>query len=150
MITDKMSQAVNMRYTKIQRLIGLLCGEDNTILDEIVRTGFTRPFNVGRKITVDGERLWIKNKSYMPYELQKITINTEGSLAVYDSSGKKLCGWSLLNVSVKNIELFCVWARKYHVPAETVSGKHERIFQWGVLALTVLLVVVFRLLRIFN
>lgn len=131
MIADKMSQAESVRYAKIQRLIGLLCGEDKTILDGIISKGFTEPFDVGRKITIDGETIWIKNKSYTSSELQKIIINTEGSLAVYDSSGRKICGWLLLNVSVKNIELFCVWARKYHVQAETVSGKHERIFQWG-------------------
>ena len=150
MLANKMTLAVSARYTKINNLIQILCGQDKIILDEIIEEGLNEPFNVGRKITIDGETLRIKNKSYKLSELQKITINTEGSLAVYGSSGRKLCGWSLLNVSVKNIELLCVWARKYHVPAETVSGKHERIFQWGVLVLVILIVGFFKYLRIFN
>lgn len=140
----KMSQAESMRYAKIQRQIDLLCGKDKTILDDMAKNGMNESFYVGKKITVNGENIIIKNKTYAPYELQKVTINTEGSLAIYDQSGKKLCGSIFLNVSTKNVELFSLWVRKHKVQAEVISGKRERIFQWFLFVLALLVFVLFR------
>lgn len=144
----KMSQAESMRYAKIQRQIDLLCGKDKTILDEMAKDGMKEPFHVGKKITVNDNTIRIKNKTYAPSEL-KVTINTEGSMAIYDYSGKKLCGSISLNVSTKNVELFSLWARRHNVPAEVVSGKRERIFQWVVFAVAFLVIILVRFLRIY-
>lgn len=150
MRVNKMPQAEELRYAKIQRVIDLLCGKDKTILDDMLGDGFNKPFNVGRKITVHGKNITIKNKVYNPFELQKVTINTEGTLSIYDQSGRKLCGGIFLNVSTKNIELFSLWVRKYNVPAQVVSGKRERMFQWSIFALALLVVVLLKFLRIFD
>lgn len=150
MRTDKMAQAEAMRYAKIQRLVDLLCQKDETILDKLAEESFHEAFNVGKKIHIDGNHIIIKKQSYTPCELQKITINTEGSLSIYGNNGRKLCGWIDLNVSVANIELFCLWARKHHVSAEVVSGKGERIFQFSILAIGILAIVLFRVLKILN
>lgn len=145
MLTDKMAQAETTRYAKIQRLINLLCQKDENILTILSGNSFNKPFKVGRKITIDGQKITVKNRTYDYYDLQKVTINTEGSMSIYDRSGRKLCGWVELNLSVKNIELFCLWARKYNVPAEVLSGKRERIFQWLILAVAVLILVMVRI-----
>lgn len=150
MRTDKMAQTETIRYAKIQRLIDLLCQKDKTILDNIAEDSFYESFNVGKRIRIDGNHIIIKKQSYTPCELQKITINTEGSLSIYGSNGRKLCGWIDLNISVANIELFCLWARKHHVSAEVVSGKGERILQFSILAIGILGIVLFRVLRILN
>lgn len=42
---------------------------------------------------------------------------------MYNRDGRKLCGSVWLNSSTKNIEMFCVWVRKYRVPVEVVTGK---------------------------
>lgn len=145
MRADKMAQAEAMRYAKIQRLIHLLCQKDEGILHNIAGNSFNKPIKVGRKIIIDGQKITIKNKTYDYYDLQKITINTEGSMAIYDRSGRKLCNWINLNLSVKNIELFCLWAGKYKVPAEVLSGKGERIIQWLIFTVAVLVIVVIRI-----
>lgn len=147
MLTDKMALAESARYAKIQRLINLLCQKDKNILTILSEDSFNKPFKVGRKITVDGQKITVKNKTYDYYDLQKVTINTEGSMAIHDRSGRKLCGWIELNLSVKNIELFCLWARKYNVPAEVLPGKGERIFQWLIVAVSVVICVLFRIFR---
>lgn len=149
MRASKMKQAQNMRYAKIERLTDLLCRKDHTIFDDIIGDEIDKPFKVGKRITVEGERIVIKNKAYDCSDLKRVSINTEGSFSVYDRSGKKLCGWAELNLSVENIELFCIWVRKKGVPAESVSGKGERTVQW-VIALSILAVIVFiRALRFF-
>lgn len=86
MIVNKMAKAENMRYAKIQRLIHLLCQEDKTILDDIMEDSVNQSFHVGRKIMVNDRTITVKNKTYMPSE-SKVTINTEGSMAIYDHSG---------------------------------------------------------------
>lgn len=145
-----MAQAEELRYAKIKRVIDLLCGKDKTILDDMIGDGFNKPFNVGRRITVHGNNIRIKNKVYNPFELQKVTINTEGTLSIYNQSGRKLCSGIFLNVSTKNIELFSLWVRKYNVPTEVVSGKRERIFQWFIFALVLLVLVLLKILRLSN
>lgn len=143
----KMSDAEKARYNKIYRLTTLLCSQDNDALNTVIEKTELKPFKVGRRITVDGENIYIKNKLYCAYQLQKITINTEGSLCIYDRNGKKLCDWKELNLSSANIELFCIWARKCGVPAEAVSGKRERAFQLFVLTLAILLVLLVKILK---
>lgn len=150
MRTNKMAQAEGMRYAKIQRLIDLLCPKEKHILDALIENELSDPFNVGKRIKVDGKNLRIKKKDYNSAELQKVTINTEGSMAIYGCNGRKLCGSIDLNLSTQNVELFCLWVRKNNVPAEVVSGTGERIFQWFVLAVGVLLVVLYKALNILN
>ncbi len=147
MKTNLMSQAEKMRYGKIVRLTNLLCGENVLPLDYSVMDGLDKPFNVGKRITIEGQNININKKPYCALDIKKVTINTEGSMAVYDRSGKKLCGWSVLNLSSHNIELFCLWARKNKIPSEIVSGKAEKAFQMCFLAFAVLAVVLIRLLR---
>lgn len=146
-----MEQAEAMRYAKIQRLMDLLCPKQemvfNDILDDFIKKGFCTPFHVGKKITVEESSIMIKNIAYHPSELQKVTMNTEGSMCIYGPEGKKLCDWRNLNVSTNNVELFCLWIRKHNIPTEVVSGKRERIFQWVVFAVGVMVIVLFRILR---
>ena len=146
---NKIMRAEDMRYAKIQRLIDLLCPKGNNILEVLAEDGIS-PFDVGKRIKVDGKNIRIKNRDYIAAELQRVTINTEGSMAIYDRNGRKLCGSIDLNVSSKNVELFCLWVRKNNVPAEVVSGTRERIFQWCVLVVGVLLVIVYKVLNIIN
>lgn len=154
MIADKMEQAETMRYAKIRRLIDLLCsgneGDSDVILNDFMKNDLCMSFDVGRRITVEGSNIMIKNIAYHFSELKKIIINTEGSMWVYDPGGKCLCDWRNLNVSTKNVELFCLWARKYNVPAEVVSGKRERIVQWSVFSVSVLIYFLIWILNILN
>lgn len=142
-------RAEELRYLKIQRLTDLFCGNGNTA-DITAALDLTYPFNAGRRIIVDGENIIIKNKKYSCFELQKITINTEGSIAVYGCGGKKLIGCLGLNAASENIELFALWSRKYNVPAEAVSGKYERAFVWGIFAFALSAVILIKILRIFE
>lgn len=148
MNVNKMAQAEDRRYAKIERLIELLCPKEKTVLEDAAGYEFNKPFKVGKRITVEGSSIIIKNKAYDSLELKKITINTEGSLSIYDRSGRKLCGWVDLNLSTKNIELFCIWARMNNVPAEVVSGKGEKILQLSILVTVILALVLFKILRI--
>lgn len=148
MNAKRMMRAENMRYMKIQRVIGLLCGDGGNVLDDI--GGVCGLFNVGGVggITVDGENIIIiRNRIYAFSELQRITINTEGSMAIYGRGGKKLCGSLCINAAAKNIELFALWVRKHSIPVEVVSGKYERIFQWLILTLCVLIIILVRFLK---
>lgn len=149
MNVNKMKQAEDMRYAKIERLIDLLCSKKETVLEDNGGYEFNKQFKVGKRISVEGGNIIIKNKAYDSSELKKITINTEGSLSIYDRSGRKLCGWIDLNLSTKNIELFCIWARRNNVPAEVVSGKGERIFQLSVFVTAILVLVLFKILHSF-
>lgn len=147
MKANKMSQAEKKRYSKIERLTNLLCGENVLPLDYSGMGSLDKSFNVGKRINVEGQNIRINKKTYCALDIKKVTINTEGSLAVYDRSGKKLCGWSVLNLSTHNIELFCLWVRKNGIPSEIVSGKAEKAFQMSFLAVVVLVVVLIKLLR---
>lgn len=152
MRTNRMEQAEAMRYGKIQRLMDLLCPKPETVsadlLDDLTENGLCTPFHVGKQITVEDSNIIIKKIAYHPSELQKVTMNTEGSMCIYDSEGKRLCDWRNLNVSMDNVELFCLWVRKQNISAEIVSGKRERIFQWSVFTVGILAIILFRILRL--
>ena len=122
----KMSDAEKQRYDKIKRLIALLCSENRDI-DAVIENTPIQSFKAGKRVTVDGEIIRIKNKSYEARQIQKIIINTEGSIKIFDRYGKKLCGSLTLNLSSNNINLFCIWARKHKIPAEAVSGIPEKV-----------------------
>lgn len=146
---SKMSQAETMRYTKIQNLINLLQGgEKSAVIDSILGDSLPSPFTIGRRIAVDEKTIKIGKRSYDVFEIKKVTINTEGSMAIYDNNGKKLCGSLSLNVSLENIALFCVWVRKNNIPVEVVSGKGERAFQGAILLVVVIVVVLLKLIRL--
>lgn len=138
-----------MRYAKIQNLISLLQGKGNSVeIDTILGNVCPSSFELGRRIAVDGEKITIGKKSYKTYEIKKVAINTEGSMALYDSYGKKLCGSLSLNISLDNIEMFCVWVRKNNIPIEVVSGKKERFFQYMILSITVIVLVLVKIMKI--
>ncbi len=147
MNADKMLQAENMRYKKIERLANLLCDDNPLPLDYSAMDSLDDPFTVGKKITVEGENIIINKKTYSSSDIKSVTISTEGSLAIYDRRDKKLCGWSALNLSTKNIELFCLWARKHNIPAKTVSGNVERGFQLFFLVLVILTIVIIKIIH---
>ncbi len=141
------SEAETLRYAKIQNLIHLLQGEENFVgVDAVLGNDLPAPFQIGRKIAVDGERLTISKKSYQSYEIKKVIINTEGSMAIYDNHGTKICGSLRLNASSDNIELFCVWVRKNNIPVEVISGKRERFLQYLILAIVVMMVELIKLI----
>lgn len=147
---EKIAQTEDARYAKIQQLINLLCHREQRNLDEFMGDALQENFPVGMKIKIDGNRITIRNRTYSPAELQKVTINTEGTLAVYNREGRKLCGSVWLNSSTKNIELFCIWVRKYHVPVEVVAGKGEKAFQLLILVIAVAAWFFYKALRILN
>lgn len=130
------SAAESLRYAKIQNLMDLLQGTGNSIQTGIA-LGDTvlSPFKVGERIIVDGEILKVGRRVYHAREIAGVTINTEGSMAVYGSRGRKLCGTFSLNVSSRNIELFCVWARQNRIPVRILSCRKERAFQYILLFL---------------
>ncbi len=146
MNADKMLQAENMRYKKIERLANLLCNDNPLPLDYSAMDSLDDTFSVGKKITVEGENIIINKKTYSSSDIKSVTISTEGSLAIYDRTDKKLCDWSALNLSTKNIELFCLWARKHNIPAKTVSGNSERGFQLFFLVLVILTIIAVRII----
>lgn len=140
----KMSKAEKRRSDKIKRMAALLCA-DSPVIDKLIADMPETPFKTGGMITVDGESIRIKNKSYEPRQLQKITLSTEGSMRIFDRYGKKLCGTLALNLSSANIERFCLWARKHKIPAEIVSGRSEKFFQIFFLVLVTLIIVLIKL-----
>lgn len=147
MKTDKMSQAQSIRYGKIERLTELLCRDNSVPLDYSAMGSLDKPFKVGKRIIVDGQNVSINKKTYCAYDIKKVTINTEGSLSIYSRSGKKLCGWSVLNLSTEKIELFCLWARRNGILSESVSGGSEKAFQLVFLSAVIILVVLIKLLH---
>lgn len=147
---SKTANAENIRYAKIKRLTDLLCSEEKGLIDAIAENQATAPFKVGKRITVDGDSITIKGKAYSANQLNKVTVSKEGSMGIYDRYGKKLCGWIALNSACHNIELFCLWIRKYNVPAEVLSGKAERIFRIAFLILTVLAIILSKILKYVN
>lgn len=121
---NKISNAEAIRYVKIQRLTDLLSKKDR--LTDTLAEGLSTPFEVGRGITAHSDSITIGRKTYSSSEIKRVTINTEGSMSIFNRSNKKLCGWGRLNLSSKNIELFCIWVRKNGIPADVVSGSPER------------------------
>jgi len=147
-IEKRMSDAENARYGKINNLIGILKGErDGDIFSGLFENAFKSPINVGRKITIDGDELIIGNRKYSVRDLQKVTINKEGSMKLYERGGKKLCGTLSLNLASDNIELLCCWLRLHKVEAEIKSGISEKAFQWTVAAIAVITII---LLQVIN
>lgn len=142
----KMAEAENMRYAKVQYITGLLTNNDK--LNSILLTLPLSPFNVGKSIIIDGENIIIDKNKYNCREIGKVVINTEGSMAIYDVYGKKLCNCLKLNIGMKNIELFCVWVRQNNIPAEVKSGKSEIALQYTILAIGILAAVVLKILKI--
>lgn len=147
---EKIVQAEEVRYARIQQLIDLLCYRQKNIPVDLIEEEMQESFAVGMKIKVDGNKIRIRNREYSSVELQKVTINTEGTMAVYDRDGKKLCGSIWLNSSTKNIELFCVWVRKNHVPVDVVSGKGEKVLQMLILVIAVAAYFLYKALAILN
>lgn len=139
-----------MRYARIQRLMDLLCHKEKNNLDNFMEDALHESFPVGMKIKVGGNKIRIRNREYSSVELQKVTINTEGTMAIYNCDGKKLCGSIWLNSSTKNIELFCIWVRKYHVPVDVVSGKGEKVLQMFILVIALAALFLYKALRILN
>lgn len=142
---SNIAEAETLRYDKIQNLINLLQGTDT-----IYGNDFPTNFNVGKRIRIDGEQIRIGKKYYSPNEINKVTINTEGSMAIYDCCDIKICGTLSINVSLKNIELFCVWVHKNNISAEVVSGKKERFFQYAILLITVAVLMTLKIMKFFN
>lgn len=139
---SKINEAEKQRYDKIKRIVALLCC-DSKLVEIVAENSSDQHFKTGRRIIVDGEIIRIKNKAYEARQLQKIIINTEGSMRIYDRYGKKLCGSMTLNSSSANVERFCIWARKYKIPAEVVSGVSERfllVFFSGLVTLVIAIV----------
>ena len=135
-----MQQAEFFRYALIQNVIDII---QNNVPIYIVPDSF----NVGKRLSVDGNTLHIGKKSYEAYEIGKFTVNTEGSMALYDRYGKKICGTFSLNVSVENIHIFCKWIRNNNISAEVIPGRAEKIFQYIFLiigAAVIILIKVFR------
>ncbi len=147
-IAEKMSAAENIRYGKIQRLTYLLCSKDKSSEMAFLENQALAPFKVGKSIAIDGENITIHKKAFSAQQMKRITINGEGSMALYDRSNKRLCGWKDLNLACSNIELFCVWAKQNGIPCETVSGKGERAFQIGFLVLVVIIIALIKIFRI--
>lgn len=142
-------ESETMRYKKIQNIISLLQGNENAVLTEtILGNKPSLSFTLGRRIAIDGEKIRIGKQSFRAYEINKVTINTEGSMAIYNNYGEKLCGSLSLNASLDNIELFCVWVRKCNIPIEVISGNRERFFQYAILLITVAVIVLLRIIKI--
>ncbi len=126
---EKIVQAEDTRYARIQHLVNLLCHQEQSSLDDFTGEELQEQFPVGMKIKIDGSKITIRNREYSSAELQKVTINMEGTLTVYNRVGRKLCGSVWLNSSTKNVEWFCMWVRKHRIPVEVVTGKGEKVLQ---------------------
>ena len=135
-----MQQAETLRYALIQNILDI-------IQDNAAEWNVPHDFNVGKRLSVSGSTLHIGRKSFESHEIGKFTVNTEGSMALYDRYGKKICGTLDLNVSLKNIDVFCSWIRKNNISAEVISGKAERTFQYVFLILAVAVMILIQVLR---
>lgn len=145
---EKIAQSEEVRYARIQYLAKLLCQREQRNPDDFMEDASCEAFSVGMKIKVRGNKITIRNREYSYSELQKVTINTEGTLAVYHRDGRKLCGSIWLNSSTKNVEQFCIWVNRYHVPAEIVAGKGEKALQILILVVAFAAWFLYRALRI--
>lgn len=148
--SKRIVQAEELRYARIQQLTDILCHKQKNVSVDFIEEEMQESFPVGMKIKVDGNKIRVRNREYSSAELQKVTINTEGTMAIYDRDGRKLCGSIWLNSSTKNIERFCVWVRKYHVPAEVVSGKGEKVLQMLILVIAAASYFLYKMLVILN
>jgi hypothetical protein len=142
----RMEKAQELRYSKINHLIQYLQGTNTTLLiDEPIDDSELTAFCVGKRIRIDGKVIKIGKREYQVYDIKKVTINTEGSMAIYDKSDRKICGTLWLNVGEKNIELFCVWVRKNSVQVEVKSGKGELFLQYLFLGIVILIILLRKL-----
>jgi hypothetical protein len=143
---ERMEKAQEFRYSKINHLIQYLQGTNNAeLIDEFAEDSELTAFCVGKRIRIDGKIIKIGKREYQVYDIKKVTISTEGSMAIYDKSDRKICGTLWLNAGEKNVELFCVWLRKNSVQVEVKSGKGELIFQYLFLGLVILIVLLRKL-----
>jgi hypothetical protein len=143
---ERMEKAQEFRYSKINHLIQYLQGTNNAgLMDELVEDSELTAFCVGKRIRIDGKNIKIGKREYQVYDIKKVTINTEGSMAIYDKSDRKICGTLWLNAGEKNIELFCVWVRKNSVQVEVKSGKGELFFQYLFLGIVILIILLRKL-----
>jgi hypothetical protein len=143
---ERLEKAQGFRYSKINHLIRYLQGTNNAgLIDELVKDSELTAFCVGKRIRIDGKIIKIGKREYPVYDIKKVTINTEGSMAIYDKSDRKICGTLWLNVGEKNIELFCVWVRKNSIQVEVKSGKGELVFQYLFLCIVILTIFILSL-----
>jgi hypothetical protein len=141
-----MEKAQDSRYSKINHLIQYLQGTNNALLiDKLAEDSELTNFCVGKSIRIDGEIIRIRKREHQIYDIKKVTINTEGSMAIYDKNGRKICGTLWLNVGKKNIEFFCVWVRKNFVQVEVRSGKGELFFQYLFFCIVILIILLLKL-----
>lgn len=144
-----MFKADELRYKKIQNLIGVMQGKGNAnTCNQILRDGSMAPFIVGKGIKISGDTLAIRKGSYHSCEISKVTINTEGSMAIYDRNNIKICGCLKLNVGLNNIEMFGLWVWKNNILVEVIDGKKERIFQYTILIATMVVIVMLKIFKI--
>lgn len=80
MKADKMQQAEKKRYDKIERLTNLLCKDNSFPMEYDAMSGLDKPFSVGKRITVDGQKIVINKKTYCALDIKMVTINTEDSI----------------------------------------------------------------------
>ena len=138
-----MQQAETLRYALIQNILDI-------IQDNAAEWNVPHDFNVGKRLSVSGSTLHIGRKSFEAYEIGKFTVNTEGSMALYDRYGKNICGTLGLNVSLKNIDIFCKWIKINNISAEVIPGKAERIFQYIFMIVGIAVIVFIKVLRNFG
>ena len=106
-------------------------------LDSMIGDGSLQPFSVGRKIKVDKDGINIGRRRMNIRDIGRMRISEEGSMALYDRYGKKICGTFTVNYMMENIELLCWCLHHYGVEAEITSGKGERVYQYIVLAIVI-------------
>jgi hypothetical protein len=146
MNNKRMEKAQDFRYSKINHLIQYLQGTNNAwLIDKLAQDSEPTNFCVGKRIRIDGEIIKIGKRKYQVYDIKKVTINTEGSMAIYDTNDRKICGTLWLNAGKKNIEFFCVWVRKNSIQAEVKSGKSELFFQYLFLGIVILVILLLKL-----
>jgi hypothetical protein len=142
----RIEKAQEFRYSKINHLIQYLQGLNNArLIDELTEDSELTAFCVGKRIRIDGKFIKIGKREYQVYDIKKVTINTEGSMAIYDKNNRKICGALWLNVGAKNIELFCIWVRKNSIQVEVKSGKGELFFQYLFLGIVILIIILRKL-----
>ena len=114
----------NKKYAVIKQCITMLEGKgDAALVDSMIGDGSLQPFSVGRKIKVDKDGITIGRRRMDIRDIGRMRISEEGSMALYDRYGKKICGTFTVNYMMENIELLCWCLHHYGVEAEITSGK---------------------------
>ena len=128
----------NKKYAVIKQCITMLEGKgDAALVDSMIGDGSLQPFSVGRTIKVDKDGITIGRRRMDIRDIGRMRISEEGSMALYDRYGKKICGTFTVNYMMENIELLCWCLHHYGVEAEITSGKGERVYQYIVLAIVI-------------